>query len=108
MTKYLEEKWKKNDALMTAALEKMHLKFSRNTKTWEVDVRRFGAKYSNDYYGFASFDANDDFVDEGPNTPESLGEIKYFYDHLIGESINNIFFGVKNFAELQIKLDLMT
>ena len=107
MTKSLKEKWKKNDTLMKAALKKMHLKFSRNAETWEVDVRRFGARYD-DYYGYVSFDENDDSVDEGPNTPESLGEIKYFYDHLKGESINNIFCGVKNFAELQIKLDLMT
>lgn len=105
MTKSLEEKWKKNDTLMKTALKKMHLKFSRNVETWEVDVRT--PHMSKQYFGIASFDENDDIVDEGPNTPESLGEIKYFYDHLKGESINNIFFGVKNFAELQIKLDLI-
>ena len=108
MTKFLEEKWKKNDNLMKAALKKMHLKFTRNIETWEVDVRRSGSRCNDHYWCFTSFDANDNVVDEGPNTPESLGEIKYFYDHLIGESIDNIFFGVKNFAELQIKLDLMT
>lgn len=107
MTKSLEEKWKKNDTLMKAALKKMHLKFSRNAETWEVDVRRPGDRL-NAYFGFASFAANDDFVDEGPNTPESLGEIKYFYDHLKGEVINNIFFGVNNYEELKIKLDLMS
>lgn len=60
------------------------------------------------YFGMASFDENDDFVDEGPNTPESLGEIKYFYDQLNRKMISNIFFGVHNYEELKIKLDLMT
>ena len=106
MTKFLEEKWKKNDTLMKAALKKMHLKFSRNAETWEVDVRT--PRMSKHHFGMSSFDENDNIVDEGPNTPESLGEIKYFYDRLNDESINNIFVGVKNFAELQIKLDLMT
>ena len=106
MTKFLEEKWKKNDILMKAALEKMHLKFSRNTKTWEVDIRFSGARYS-DYYGFASYDENYNFVDEGPNTPESLGKIKYFVESVTCNIISNIFFGINNYEELQIKLDLM-
>ena len=105
MTKFLEEKWKKNDTLMKAALKKMNLVFKRNKKTWEVDVRL--PHTSKRHFGLSSFDANDDAVDEGPNTPESLGEIKYFFDLYKYEPINNIFFGVKNFAELQIKLDLM-
>ena len=98
--------WKKNDELLRAAFKKMRLVFTRNKDTWEVDVRR--PRMSNRYFGMASFDKNDDFVDEGPNTPESLGTIKYFYDLVNGKMISNIFFGVHNYEELKIKLDLMS
>ena len=33
-----KEEWKKNDALMKAALEKMQLKFKRDKQTWEASV----------------------------------------------------------------------
>ena len=97
--------WKKNDELLCAALKKMSIVFRRNKETWEVDVRT--PRMSKRYFGMASFDENDDFVDEGPNTPESLGTIKYFYDQLNHKMISNIFFGVHNYEELKIKLDLM-
>lgn len=99
--------WKKNDALMHAALKKIGLVFTRNKKTWEVDVRT--PRMSKHYFGMSSFDENDNIVGEGPNTPESLGEIKYFYDHVNGKGkmISNIFFGVKSYEELKMKLDLM-
>ena len=98
--------WKKNDELLRAAFKKMRLVFTRNKDTWEVDVRM--PRMSKHYFGMASFDKNDDVVDEGPNTPESLGTIQYFYDQLNGKIIQNIFFGVHNYEELKIKLDLMS
>ncbi len=105
MTKSLEEKWKKNDALMHAALKKMGLVFKRNKKTWEVYVRT--PHMPKRYFGMSSFDENDDFVDEGPDTPESLGTIKYFYDQVNDKMIQNIFFGISNYEALKIKLDFM-
>lgn len=105
MTKSLEEKWKKNDELLRAAFKKMKLVFTRNKDTWEADVRT--PRMSKHYFGMTGFDENDDIVGEGPNTPESLGEIKYFYDQLNGKMIQNIFFGINNYEELKIKLDLM-
>jgi hypothetical protein len=106
MTKSLEEYWKKNDELLHAALKKMSIIFKRNKETWEVDVRT--SHMSKRYFGMASFDENDNFVDEGPNTPESLGTIKYFVNQVKGDIISNIFFGVHNYEELKIKLDLMS
>ena len=96
--------WKKNDALMKAALRKMGLTFSRDTMTWEVYITAsLGSKR---HQAICCYDADDNLVDEGPNTPESLGEIKYFYI-TFNYDIDNIFFGVKNYEELKIKLDLM-
>jgi len=108
MTKSLEEKWKKNDELLRAALKKMSIVFTRNKKTWEVDVRT--PRMAKCYCGMTSFDENDGIVGEGPNTPESLGEIKYFIEPVIdnGNVISNIFFGVNSYEELKIKLDLMS
>jgi len=98
--------WKKNDELLRVAFKKMKLVFARNKQTWEVDVRTpCMPKY---YFGMTGFDENDDIVCEGPDTPESLGTIKYFYDQLNGKMIQNIFFGVNNYEELKIKLDLMS
>ena len=102
---YLE--WKKNDALMKRALAKMHLFFFRNSKSWEAEVFTSRSKH----YKCECYDANDNILFEGPDTPESLGEIETFYvcarnpddEHFM----DNIFFGVKSFEELQIKLDLM-
>ena len=99
MTKSLEEKWKKNDALMKAALKKMRIKFKRNTATLE-------ASGTIDHgYLVAGYDEDDNLAVDGLNTPEGLGEIKYF--DCGGYLKENIFFGINNFAELQIKLDLM-
>ena len=99
MTKSLEEKWKKNDTLMKTALKKMRIKFKRNTATWEASGT-IGHGYI-----VSGYDEDDNLVEDGPNTPESLGEIKYF--DCGGYLKENIFFGINNFAELQIKLDLM-
>ena len=103
-TSMTKEEWKKNDALMAAALKKMDLFFFRDKKSWEAKV--FASKSKK--YECECYDANDNILSEGPNTPESLGEIKTFFvcahDSYF---MDNIFFGVKNFAELQIKVDLM-
>ena len=99
--------WKKNDALMKRALAKMHLFFFRNPKSWEAKV--FTSKSKK--YECECCDANDDILLEGPNTPEDLGEIETFYVYARNPDdehfMDNIFFGVKSFEELQIKLDLM-
>ena len=100
MTKSLKEKWKKNDTLIKAALKKMQIKFKRNTATWEASGT-IGHGYI-----VSGYDEDDNLVEDGPNTPESLGEIKYF--DCGGYLKENIFFGINNFAELQIKLDLMS
>ena len=102
-----EEEWKKNDALLKKALKKMGLFFFRDKKSWEAKV--FASKSKK--YECECYDADGGILGEGPNTPESLGEIESFYvyaRHLDDEyCMDNIFFGVKNFAELQITLDLM-
>ena len=102
-----KEEWKKNDALMKAALEKMHLFFSRNKETWEAVVSTHKTASKNE--DVIGYNADDYIVIDGPSTPESLGEISYFYvfSHGSGAVIPNIFFGVHNSAELKIKLDLM-
>ena len=102
-----KEEWKKNDALMKAALKKMGLFFFRDKKSWEAKVFAYKTKK----YACECYDANDNILFEGPDTPESLGEIKAFFvyarnpddDHFM----DNIFFGIKSFAELHIKIDLM-
>lgn len=100
--------WKKNDALMARALKKMGLKFKRDKKTWEA-YALYGRKH--DYkYDATCYNDEDCMVDDGPNTPESLGETKYFWlisKHTAPNYIANIFFGVKSAEELEIKLDLM-
>ena len=97
--------WQKNDELLCAALKKMNLIFRRNRDTWEVDVRM--PHMPKRYFGMISLDENDNFVDEGPNTPESLGTIKYFYSNYKHKTIANIFFGINSCEELKIKLDLI-
>ena len=102
-----KEEWKKNDALMKAALEKMHLFFSRNKETWEavVSIHKTASRDKD----VICYDADDYLVFDGPSTPKSLGEISYFYvfNYDNRAVIPNIFFGVHNSAELKIKLDLM-
>ena len=92
------KEWKKNDALMKAAMKKMGLKFKRNTKTWEAQLSLH----------LVCYDIDDNVVDD-PSTPEILGEIQYFCDYSRDrwKTITNIFFGVKSYEELKIKLDLM-
>ena len=90
---------KKNDALMKVALKKMRIKFKRNTTTWEA----FGT--IDHGYLIDGYDEDDNLVVDGLSTPESLGEIKYF--DCGGYLKENIFLGINNFAELQIKIDLM-
>ena len=102
-----KEEWKKNDALMKAALKKMGLFFFRDKKSWEAKV--FASKSKK--YECECYNANDDILLEGPDTPESLGEVETFFvyarcpddEHFM----DNIFFGVHNSAELKIQLDLM-
>lgn len=103
-----KEEWKKNDALLKIALKTMGLFFFRDKESWEAKVFTSKSKQ----YECECIGANDDddILLEGPNTPESLGEIETFFvygpddDHFI----DNIFFGIKNYEELKIKLDLMT
>ena len=107
------DEWKKNDALMKAALKKIGLFFFRDKKSWEAKV--FTSKSKK--YECECYDVNDDILFEGPNTPESLGEIKTFFvyarilndEHFMNNIFfDNIFFGIKNYEELKITLDLMT
>lgn len=99
--------WKKNDDLIKTALKKMDLQFKRNQKTWEAAV--YCGKHHLECYG-----DDDDFILDGPNTPESLGNIKYFFSWYEFDtnvfdkiSIENIFFGVESYEELKMKVDLM-
>ena len=105
-----KEEWKKNDALLRAALKKMKINFKRNMQTWEpIIFTGLIDTIEKDDYTVDCYDANDNVVLEGPNDPESLGEISYFYvvKRGISKIVNNIFFGIKNYEELKIKLDLM-
>lgn len=102
-----KEEWKKNDALLKKALKKMGLFFFRDEKSWEAKVfASKSKKYECECYG-----ADGDILGEGPNTPESLGEIETFFVYASNPDdehfMDNIFFGVKSYEELQIKLDLM-
>ena len=97
--------WKKNDALMKVAMKKMGLKFKRNAKTWEAQLLPLHLACYDSIY---CYDIDDNIVDD-PSTPEILGEIQYFCDYSRDrwKTITNIFFGVKSYEELKIKLDLM-
>ena len=103
-----KEEWKKNDALLKIALKTMGLFFFRDQNSWEAKVfTSKSKKYECDCYSAN----NGDLILEGPNTPESLGEIKTFLAFEPNREncfIDNIFFGVTNYEELKIKLDLMT
>ena len=103
-----KEEWKKNDALLKIALKTMGLFFFRDKESWEAKV--FTSKPKQ--YECECIDANYDILLEGPNTPESLGEIETFFVNARNPDdenfIDNIFFGIKNYEELKIKLDLMT
>ena len=79
--------------------KEMRIKYKRNTATLEASGT-IGHGYL-----VAGYDNDDNLVVDGLNTLEGLGEIKYF--DCGGYLKENIFFGINNFAELQIKLDLM-
>lgn len=102
-----KEEWKKNDALLKIALKTMGLFFFRDEKSWEAKV--FTSKSKK--YECECYDTNDNILFEGPNTPESLGEIETFFVYARNPDdehfMDNIFFGIKNYEELKIKLDLM-
>lgn len=105
-----KEEWKKNDALLKVALKKMKIDFKRNTQTWEPIVfTGLLNTMEKDDYEIQCYDTDDNVILEGPNDPESLGEISYFYivRRGIPDIVHNIFFGVKNDEELRIKLDLL-
>ena len=100
--------WKKNDALMRAALKKMGLFFFRDKKSLEAKIFTTKSKK----YECECYDANGNILSEGPNTPESLGEIYTFFVYARNSDdehfMDNIFFGVNNYEELKIKLDLLS
>ena len=100
------DEWKKNDALLSAALKKMNLNFKRNKNTWEpiVFTENPRSKYID------CFDADDMLVVCGLTDPISLGDVKYFrigYRNLATICIKNIFFGVRSYEELKIQVDLL-
>ena len=103
-----KEEWKKNDALMRAALKKIGLFFFRDKNSWEAKIFTTKSKK----YECECYDANDNILSEGPNTPESLGEIETFFVYARNSDdehfMDNIFFGISNYEELKIKLDLMS
>lgn len=96
--------WEKNDDIVRSALEKMHLCLLRDFTTRKVNV------YANsNNYEYICYAEDGSIIACGPIDPEMLGEIKYFVGiHGISwKFIDNIFFGIKNYEELKIKLDLM-
>ena len=103
-----KQQWKRNDALMKKALKLMNISFTRNTKSWET-VLKFGRSLKSEITCVTIDDNNEDC----PSTPEDLGAIKYFniethagnYGQI--KTIDNMFYGVQNFAELAIKIDLL-
>lgn len=100
------DEWKKNDALLKVAFEKMNLNFKRNQMTWEPIIysKNRKVKYID------GFDVYDELVMEGPTDPISLGTIKYFRIACRNNAesfINNIFFGVESYEELKIQVDLL-
>lgn len=101
--------WKKNDALMRTALKKMGLGFRRNKQTFEPEVF-IGTSPTNEVWFYYSTRPGEDYSEHAPNTPEDLGRITIFdtirQDKYV-KVIHNVFYGVKNYEELQIKLDLM-
>lgn len=106
MTIMTREEWKKNDALLKVAFEKMKLNFKRNINTWEPMV--FTKHPRSAYVDY--FDADGELVIGGPTDPAGLGEVKYFrigYRNLATICIKNIFFGVKSYEELKIQVDLL-
>ena len=102
--------WKKNDALMRAALKKMGIGFRRNKQTFEPEIF-IGTSPLNEVWCYCSNGHGEDYDLTVPNTPEDLGRVTIFdtvrLDKYV-KAIHNVFYGVKSYEELKIKLDLMT
>lgn len=102
--------WKKNDALMRAALKKMGIGFRRNKQTFEPEIF-IGTSPLNEVWCYCSNGHGEDYDLTVPNTPEDLGRVTIFdtvrRDKYV-KAIHNVFYGVKSYEELKIKLDLMT
>ena len=100
---------KKNDALMRAALKKMGLGFRRNKQTLEPEVF-IGTSPTNAVWCYCNSSPGEDYDLIVPGTPEGLGKITVF-DTLrldkYAKVIRNVFYGVKSYEELKMKLDLM-
>lgn len=101
--------WKKNDALMRAALKKMGIGFRRNKQTFKPEIF-IGTSPLNEVWCYCSNGHGDNYDLTVPNTPEDLGMVTIFdtvrLDKYV-KPIHNIFYGVKSYEELRMKLDLM-
>ena len=101
--------WKKNDALMRAALKKMGIGFRRNKHTFEPEIF-IGTSPANEICCYYSNNSGEEYDFNVPNTVEDLGRIVLFDifrpDEYV-KMIRNVFYGVKSYEELEIKLDLM-
>ena len=106
--------WKKNDALMRAALKKMGLGFRRNKKTFEPEIffkpKIFSDTLANEVWCWGSDSPGVDYGVDVPSTPKDLGRVTIFDPVRLDKhvkAIHNVFYGVKSYEELKIKLDLM-
>ena len=100
---------KKNDALMRAALKKMGIGFRRNKQTFEPEVF-IGTSPCNEVWCYCSGSPGQDYDLIVPSTPEDLGRIMVFDTIRLdkySKVIHNVFYGVKSYEELKMKLDLM-
>jgi len=101
---------KKNDALMRRALKKMGIGFRRNKQTGEPDIF-IGTSPLNEVWCYCSNGHGEDCNLTVPSTPEDLGMVTIFdtirLDKYV-KTIRNVFYGVKSYEELKIKLDLMS
>lgn len=100
---------KKNDALMRAALKKMGIGFRRNKQTLDPEVF-IGTSPLNEVWCYCSDIPGQDYDLIVPSTPEELGRVTIFdtvrLDKYV-KPIHNVFYGVKSYEELKMKLDLM-
>ena len=101
MTK--REKWKRDVRLVEIAIKKMGLILDWNDETYDV----FLLSGPPNWHNVDVYDIDDKAFICDLDNPKSLGSVAYFYINDSGKSISNIFFGVKNYEELKIKLDLM-
>lgn len=103
------KKLKKNDALMRAALKKMGIGFRRDKQTFEPEVF-IGTSPYNEVWCYCRDTPGQDYDLIVPSTPEELGRIMVFDTIRLdkyAKVIRNVFYGVKSYEELQMKLDLM-